>query len=249
MSWLRQFLRLRRQNGRVKLSLLFALLGLALAIDLGLGGGEYAAGLGPAEYVLERSQPGPATEAVLDQLRALEGVEAVSRQREVSLVSGERGLTVVVLSPQYLQDCYGLTPTGAAREYWLNPAAFSGFCAGETAPARVSFQEEGIQESGLFQLAPSLPGEEAFAVTGGSSAEMGDSPQVRLRLRGETAGAQALLEGAGFSVVNREELLEREHKAQLWMIRIRYEGLALVLTGLLAGALYCGGWEQAQRGT
>lgn len=242
MSWLRRFLGLRRRSGWVKLSLLFGLLGLALGVDLALGAGELA-GLGPVEYVLEGRQPGPVPEGLLEQLRELEGVEAVSRQGEALLVSGEKSLSVVLLSPQYLQDCYGLTSTGAAREYWLNQAAYAGFCGGEASPVRVEAQRDGAGESGLCRMAPGLPGEEAFAVAAGSSADMGSSSQIRLRFGGDEAGSRALLEGMGFSVLNREALLAREYAGELWMVRARYEGLALALSAALAVVLYRYGKE------
>jgi len=244
MSWLRRFFRLRRQSGWVKLSLLSGLLAAALAVDLALCAGELAA-QGPIEYVLERGQPGPVPEALLEQLRELEGVEAVSQQRDALLESGEKSLAVTVLSPQYLQDCWGIAPTGAAREYWLNPAAFQLFCGGEAAPAWIDAQRDGLRESGLCQRAPQLPGEAPFAVTAGSSADMGDSAQVRLRFGGEEAGSRALLESMGFLVVNQESLLAREYRAELWMLRARYEGLALLLAGALAAVLYRYGREQA----
>lgn len=238
MSWLREFLRLRRRSGKIKLALLLFLLAAFFAAGLAESAARYAENAGrPTEYILETAMTGPLLDGALARLEELEGVVGASRQRELSLTAGEKALTVTQLSSRYLSQCWGLAPEGAGRSCWLNQAAAQGFLGGAPLPAGLVCGNGTGEESVRFLPGDPLPGGSPLAVMAGSSWELGEPGTVRVMAapRG-LAGGAGQLEALGFTLQNRELLTAQRYEEELLLTRLGY-GLAALALALAAGRL------------
>ena len=95
-----ELLRLRKRSDKVKVALALFLLGILLMADLLVGAAKYISMAGePVEYVLSAGAEGAALNAKLLELGQRESVVSVSRQREYTLASGDRSVTVIEVSP------------------------------------------------------------------------------------------------------------------------------------------------------
>ena len=242
-----KLLRLRRRSDKVKLALGLFLLGAVLGWDVAFGAAGFLMESGePVEYVLAWGGNEASLEGKLRAVSQHEGVICASRQREYSLVMGERQLTVIQVSPEYLSACFGLRASGAGREFFLGSRSYASFCgAGEESPARLKCLrgEEGV--SGTFPLCGGLPVTAAMAK--GSSAELGDSQTLRVML--ESGGIEGrngdwLME-LGFSIENQELLTEAAHRLELLQARLSYGGLACLLALALGVQLFAAGRRES----
>ncbi|WP_322170499.1 hypothetical protein [Acutalibacter caecimuris] len=229
--------RLRRQNDKVKLAWVMFLAAGYFAVSGVVQAAQYAVGLArPVEYVL--AAPAAVGAERLKALAALEGVVAVSCQREYTLASGEKSLTVTELSEAYLAQCYGLAATGASRMFWLSPESYRAFLGEAPAPARLEFRTEEGMGSGVFGQVEMLGGQAPGAVTKGSAASLQDAVSVRvMTAHASLTGAQAAqMEALGFVVANRQALVTAAYETQLSLTRLGY-GAITCLLALLAGRL------------
>lgn len=240
MRRLTDFLKLRKQNDRVKLALLFFLLAGYFGVTSGMQVAEYASAVGePVEYVLQSPSTGAVLDMGMQKIREMDGVLGVSRQTEITLSTEDKSLVATVLDRQYLSNCYGLNSTGAGHQFWLSKAAFDSFLGNTASPARLAYQIEDSRESGNFTLADSFPAEESYAVTAGSTVDLGGSSTLRVMLeKTDLSGADVRrLESLGFSVMNREFLLEQSYETELMMTRLRY-GLIATILSVTAGIAF-----------
>ncbi len=242
-----ELLRLRKRSDKVKVALALFLLGILLMADLLVGAAKYISMAGePMEYVLSVGAEGAALNAKLLELGQRESVVSVSRQREYTLASGDRSVTVIEVSPEYLSACFGLETAGAGAEFFLGKRAFGAFCGGGAqSPARLKCQKGEDTVSGAFILAEGLP--EELALTKGASLTLDGARSLRVMLRGrDISGVEtAWLEGNGFVIENREALIETAHGTQLFLVKLRYGGAACVLALLLGRQLYKAGRGEA----
>ncbi len=236
MNALRRLWRLRREDGRVKLALLFLLAALALLGYAASGALEYAALLEqPVEYVLAAAESGAALDAALRRLVESGGAVGASRQREYSVSAGEKTLAVTELDGAYLAACYGIEANGEVKRFWLGSAAFSSFCGSKAeSPAQIAFEIGDKSETGAFYAAGSLP--EGLAVARGTTKTLSGSASARVMFaKTDPSGADAvLLQSMGFSVVNREELVRRSYEAELLLTRLGFSLLSAAFAGMLA---------------
>lgn len=246
MNGLRRLLGLRRRSDKVKLALLLFLLGALLGADLVSSAFRFFSEASkPTEYVLASAAQGAALEGRLQGMGQHEGVISVSRQREYTLTSGGREITVAEVSPEYLSACFGLSPRGAGREFYLGRGAFLSLCGPKAeSPARLTCERDGESFSGAFILCPGLP--ENAALARGSSATLSGAGTVRAMLDGrDISGLDAAwLEEQGFGIENGDELAEGSRRLELLGVKLRYGGLAFVLALLLGGQLFAAGFRE-----
>lgn len=249
MNRLKKLLGLRRRSDRVKLALLLFLLGALLGADIVSSAFRFFSEASePVEYVLVSAAEGAALEGRLQSMGQHEGVISVSRQREYTLTSGGREVTVAEVSPEYLSVCFGLSPRGAGREFYLGRGAFLSLCGPNTeSPARLVCERDGERFSGAFILCPQLPEDAALAK--GSSATLSGAGTVRAMFDGQDISGMdaAWLEDLGFGIENGDELAEGSHRLELLAVKLRYGGLAFVLALLLGWQLFAAGLR-AQKG-
>ena len=240
MNRIKRLLRLRKQDDCIKLALLLFLTAGWLLYSVVTQGLAYARlQAQPVEYVLESGFSGAVLEVNLQQLRALDGVVGVSRQREFSITASDRMLTVTELERQYLTDCYGIEIAGAEHRYWLNRGAFSVLFGSAASPARLTYQREDRTESGEFLLLPGLAGKGAYAVTLGNTTTLGTSATLRVMFEhGDLSGADVrTLQEFGFTVLNRAEMERRSFETELALTKFTHALLA-ALFALIAGAAF-----------
>ena len=240
MNRVKRLLRLRKQDDCVKLALLLFLAAgwlLYSAVTQGLAYARMQAR--PTEYVMESNSSGAVLEVNLQQLRALDGVVGVSRQREFSITSGKKALTVTALERQYLTDCYGVEPSNTDSRYWLNTAAYINFLGSAASPARLTYHREERTESGEFLLLPGLVGKGTYAVTLGNSTTLGASTTLRVMFEhNDLSGADVRkLEELGFTVFNRAEMERSGFETELALTRFTHALLA-ALFALVAGVAF-----------
>lgn len=249
MSWFREFLRLRRRSGKVKLALLLFLLAGCFGGDLVGAGARYAGAAGQTrEYIFDTAMTGSLLDGALSRLEELDGVIAASRQREFSITREEKSLTITQLSSRYLAECWGIFPEGAGRNYWLNQTAAQGFLGGTQLPVNSTYQTGEREESGRFLSGEALPQEDPLAVTTGSSAELGEPGTVRVMaaLSGPGGGV-GQIEALGFTLRNRELLTAQSYEEQLLLTRLGYGLAAMVLAAGAGRLLYREGKRESSR--
>ena len=240
MNRIKRLLRLRKQDDCVKLALLLFLAASWLLYGAVTQGVAYARLQSqPVEYVLESGFSGAVLEVNLQQLRALDGVVGVSRQREFSITASDRMLTVTELERQYLTDCYGIKIADAEHRYWLNREAFSVSFGSAASPARLTYQREDRTESGEFLLLPGLAGKGAYAVTLGKTTTLGTSATLRVMFEhNDLSGADGrTLQELGFAVLNRAEMERRSFETELALTKFTHAFLSALLA-LIAGAAF-----------
>ena len=249
MRWLKDFLRLRRRSGRVKLALLLYLAAAGFAGDVLAGLSEYNIRIRQSvEYILEAGGENGVLEAKLQELRTISGVVDVSRQREFTLTCGEKTLTVTELTGEYLTSCYGIKDMGFERQYWLSSEAFAELFGKEEPTQRMSYEVEERTESGVFVLTDSRL-EKVKAVAKGSSASLGGSNTLRVRLENrDLSGVSAEhMESLGFTIANREEMLTQSFETELMTTRLCYGMIACGLAVLAGYNLYLLGKMDQER--
>lgn len=236
MNRLAAFYARYRQEGRVKLALVFFLLAGHLAWQAAAGLASFAAeARQPVEYVLDTEAQGAVRAERITELRLMEGVVAVSRQKPCTLEIGSQSLNVTALESGYLARCYGIAP--AEGTVWLGEKAFRRIAGGEAGPSvrKLCTMDD---RTGTLELTllKALPDEMAVAL--GASATLGDDAQLRVRFDGRALSGARIerLEALGFSVADRESLLAEEFETRLLLTRLGYGGSAALLAALLGRA-------------
>lgn len=234
MTGLRELLRLRRQSDKVKWALAAFLLAGVLAVHLAGQLIQYLRAVGePVEYVLVCGSTGAKLESELHALEELDGVVSVSRQREYAVTVGSKTLTVTEVSEQYMTACYGIAEPGGS--FWLSVDAFWHLFGSGDSPAHSSCQDGERSFVGTFYRT-GLPGE--LAVVKGNTRSLGDSAELRVMFGGgDVSGTrQGALEKLGFTVRDREQIMEQEYEGRLLTARLEY-GLCALVMAMLAGRL------------
>ena len=241
MKRIKKLLRLRKQDDCIKLMLVLFLAAGWFTCTAVTQGIEYARlQAQPVEYVLESGLSEGSLEGSLQELQRAEGVAGVSRQREFSITAGNKLLIVTELERQYLTDCYGIELSDTDSRYWLNREAFSAFFGSRApSPSRLTYKGEEKMESGEFLLLPGLSGENAFAVTPGSTVTLGAASTLRVMFEhSDPSGADIRkLEGMGFTVLNQTEMQRLSYETELALTRFTYAAAA-ALFALIAGLAF-----------
>lgn len=248
MKLLFELLRLRKRSDKVKLAMILFLMGFFLAGDVLWGVTEFFSMAGePVEYVLNTGTEGARLDSKLQTILQRDSVICASFQREYALTSGSKRVLVTEVSPDYLSTCFGLNTAGAGSEFFLSTDVFKTFCGNSTlSPMRLTCNAGEENVSGTFTLYESLPG--GLAVTKGTSLTLGDAQTIRVMLRGrDTSGIETnWFEENGFTIENREVVIETAHETEILIVRLRYGGAACVLSVLLGWQLFASGQREVK---
>ncbi len=234
MKALQRLVRLRREDDRVKLMLVFLLLAGVLLGQAVSATVSYGALLRePVEVVLSAGQSGAALDGALQRLLEQPEVVGASRQRSLSLTAGDRSLQVTELDSAYLAACYGIE-AGEARRFWLGEAAFAAFC-GPTAesPVSVDYTGETGPARAAFYRVDALPA--GTAVTRGTTRSLSGTSQARVRFaRSDPSGAdEQRLQSLGLTVENTEAQVRLQAAGELTLTRLGFSLLGAGLSLLL----------------
>ncbi|MCM1498773.1 MAG: hypothetical protein NC124_09945 [Clostridium sp.] len=255
---LRELQKLRKQNDRVKIALLFILSGmLSLGLSVHYGISCVQIVNDRTEYVL--SGAAEITRADIDLLNSLSDIRCVSRELTESVTIKYQGqetvISGVLVSEEYIEELYGVEKRGGGQVFYMNPAAFlrmeeemglSAFPAAgqETWELAVTYLPDG-QEGGRYRTATlvvlpdSLHGDEPFICSCdlGAKLSYGTASVRVIRAKQQIedmTGAQ--FEKMGFQVEKKEKLVETNYKVQLLLVKLQYSMLLAVVC-LWAGFL------------
>lgn len=134
MNWWCRFLKQRRQSDRVKLQVVFVLLGLFFLGDfLYRCTGVWQFMQTPVEYIVTAA--GTVEETQISELREQEHVKTVSRQQMQTVTFSGKNKTVtadcLMLSREYLENAYGIQSGSGANVFYLNRTAWEGLAEAE----------------------------------------------------------------------------------------------------------------------
>lgn len=202
MKWWSRFLKKRRQSDRVKIMFFFFLVGIGF-----LGNFIYRGILinqtvnRPVEYVLTNPL-GKITDVQIGEIKNLDSVKAVSRQRETAVTLKNQGeevsIACVQLSADYLKLVYGIQKSGSMKTFYLNQAAWEQLFGAE---GKQLSETEGKLQSGDAEmgLAEFVLQEEGGDAEGGKpesgKTESGTAKVVLLASAGTEERACAYCEG------------------------------------------------------
>lgn len=177
----------------------------------------------------------------------------------------EYAISYTVLSEEYVRDIYQIRKSGASRIFYMNRAAHRQFGTAKTEFQAVCISGEPeadraggagqqftvkllLAEDILDQESPQIfvigsemgMGSQGFTVSGtGNGVGMsGQSTRVRVCFQRQDLDGSQLreLESLGYSLENRETLLDTEYQKNQLLLRMKYEMLigALLIVGALA---------------
>ncbi len=253
MQWLKRILKLRRQNDSVKLMVLLAVALVVLLVSEIRDVYEiYTYTDTPAEYEMTGNLT---DETALQELMDMEKVDMISLQAEegVTLKYKSKEITVncIYLSEQYLESVYNVGGQGAQSVLYANKAAFDAILR-DFEIYSYNHNTEEMKETGFVvqNLSEDKTPASKIVLYTGNTLVPEDEPlvfSIRHKSKLEkTAGKlrvyvakqdmeQLLLKqiaAKGYSVVNREDILEFENRINLLLQSIKYKAIIILLCGL-----------------
>lgn len=258
---IRELVKLRKQNDRIKIAFLFILSGMGFfGISVGNGIACFDVVNGRTEYVL--SGAGEITRTDIDLLNGIEDIRCVSRELEENVTikyqERETAISSVLVSKEYIEELYGVEGRGSGKVFYMNHAALLLIneelgLSDQAAAEKEAFEikvtylpdgEEGRYKSAvLMVLRDTLHGEEPFICTCDSTARLSYGT-VSVRVIREKqkiedmTGAQ--FEKMGFQVEEKERLIEADYEVRLSMVKLEYS-ILLAAVCLWAGFLLFAG--------
>lgn len=226
MKKLLDFLRLRKQYDSIK----FALILFVCAV-FSLTSGiiqivSYASYLDkPCEYILEAYSDSASLEIALQKICDTEGAVCASFQYDYIITTGDnKTLMVSELTQEYLWVCYGIEAETNSNKVWLNSVAFDEFIGdSESGSVRLSYIVDGKTETAEFIRWESLDSENAYAVSIGTTASLGNSHTVRVMFDNiDITGTNIRqIENLGYSISNREDMLLQSHEQEMLLLETK----------------------------
>lgn len=250
MNWWKSFLKLRRQNDAVKIALLMILAAVGFfAGAVYRGVMLYRLINAPVEYILTGTGD-------LSEIEALEGVVAVSTQKEQTMTVLYRGkeypVSYTVLSEDYLRAVFDIHKAGATPTVYMNQAAYRQFGSAESKLSVSCVQEEvdsdapGASGSPKQTTARLLLTEtilekeqpQAFAIRTAPDMQIREQPLRVCFQKRDLDGSQIKqLENLGFMLADREAQLPAEYEKKELLLRLKYEAGIGILCLIAAGAI------------
>lgn len=246
MNPISRFLKLRKQNDKVKIAVLM----FALAIGFLLSGilriSEFAAYTSAtSEYILLPASSASLSPERIAWLCDSEGIISASLQRKYTITvgSGETQIPIPVMevSSKYLADCFHIqTGTSGEEVFYLNKAAFDRLSAASSISSeRKSYTiNNGASHQARFLLCDSIPGETAAAFYAGTSVSLNTHSAESVRVMYQDSDITELrereLSSAGFSIQNQQDLLKGAYEKELFLKDILYDAVIIAIT-LTAG--------------
>ena len=259
---IRELIKLRKQNDRVKIAFLFILSGIGF-FGISVGNGISCLDIvnGRSEYVLSKAEQ--ITRKDIDLLNSVQDISCVSRELTENVTvkyrEGEAAVSSVLVSEEYIKELYGVEDRSSGKVFYMNHAALllineelglsdQAAAEKEAFEIKVTYLPEG-EEGGRYKsavlivLQDTLHGDEPFVCTCDSTARLSyGTASVRVirekRQIEDMAGAQ--FEKMGFQVEEKERLMETAYEVQLSMVKLEYS-ILLAVVCLFAGVLLFAG--------
>lgn len=243
MKWWSKFWKIRKQEDKVKLMVLFLLIGIGfLGHFIYEGGRLYQAVMTPAEYVLVSQAPAGVTNGQMTEIWELEPVSAVSRQQEQSLeLSSQRGkmtLTCLEVSQSYLEIAYGIREYSSMQVFYVNSLAYEELlrAMGYSNEEEIMTGEDwhmgyvlGGEETGMAKIivvTEGIPNDQPYAFHEGDSVSLAKNPSaIRVQVRQQDLDGRNVrqLRQSGLELVNegtvQKTLLFQERE----LLRMKYD--------------------------
>lgn len=256
MKWWSKFWKIRKQKDKVKLILLFVLLGIGFLGHLIYEGiCLYQITITPAEYILTCQNAAGITDNQMKELWEQEQVSAVSRQQELSLeLAGQRGkmnLTCLEVSQSYLENAYGIRSCSSMQVFYVNKLAYDeltrsmGYAEGGEAPPtewNMGYVLGG-EDSGMAKIifvSEGIPNDQPYAFHEGSSVKLAkNSPAIRVQVRKQDLDGMQVqrFQQSGLEIVNNTEVEETLFRQETLLLQMKYDCMIAMLCLLFAGCL------------
>lgn len=256
---MQEFLRLRRQQDAVKIIILYV---IAICVCGGFvvrDGIHYAKAIRETEEFKLIGNSQILTENKVQKVRQIEGVTAVSYDLTSSVTVQYYANTAVFeteyLSRDYIQDVYGILPTGSTMTFYANPAAYRQIIQSlskDSAPIKnteitVIYQTENVTANGdSDQLQNSrtariiqkeIGGDTPFICAVGEPVTLKTSGNLRIQVarQDQSQKVLALTSNLSFSNDNALEIYQAQAKLDKIFLQIKFE--LLLLAACLIAAL------------
>lgn len=256
MKWWSKFWKIRKQKDKVKLMLLFILLGIGFFGHLIYEGIRlYQITITPAEYILTSHDSTGITDKQMKELWELEQVSAVSRQQELSLeLAGQRGklnLTCLEVSRSYLENAYGIQSNSSMQVFYVNTLAYEelirsmGYVeGGDALPTDWNMGYIlGGEEAGMAKIilvTEGVPNDQPYAFHEGNSVRLAKhSPAIRVQVSQQDLDGMQVqrFRQSGLEIVNNTEVEEMLFRRETMLLQMKYDCIIAVLCLLSAGCL------------
>lgn len=256
MKWWSKFWKIRKQKDKVKLMLLFILLGIGFFGHLIYEGIRlYQITITPAEYILTSHDSTGITDKQMKELWELEQVSAVSRQQELSLeLAGQRGkanLTCLEISQSYLENAYGIRSCSSMQVFYVNQLAYEellrnmGYMDGSETPKEnwnmgyvLGGEESGMAK--IILVTEGIPNDQPYAFHEGNSVKLAkNSPAIRVQVSQQDLDGMQVqrFRQSGLEIVNNTEVEETMFRQEMMLLQMKYDCIIAVLCLLSAGCL------------
>ncbi len=256
MKWWSKFWKIRKQKDKVKLMLLFILLGIGFFGHLIYEGiCLYQITITPAEYILTSYDSAGITDKQMKELWELEQVSAVSRQQELSLeLAGQRGkanLTCLEISQSYLENAYGIRSCSSMQVFYVNQLAYEellrnmGYMDGSETPKEnwnmgyvLGGEESGMAK--IILVTEGVPNDQPYAFHEGNSIRLAKhSPAIRVQVSQQDLDGMQVqrFRQSGLEIVNDTEVEEMLFRQETMLLQMKYDCIIAGLCLLSAGCL------------
>lgn len=250
MKWLRDLLKKRRRDDRIKIIMIFALLGIIM-----LGNTVYRIvklyGIvtESEEYILAENETIKIKDLQIDALSKTENVISISRQKEIPLElkveTDSISLNCIELSESYLKTVYGINVNSMSRAFFINESAYNilmqsdGFAEelekGENCIlADYALGEDGIScgTAKVILVKGKLPDDMPYAFCKAQSADLGEnSSGVRVMFANSdlTSSNKDRLKDMGFVIADSDKTDIKNLLCENEFLHIKYSVLIIGL--------------------
>lgn len=255
MNWWSKFWKIRKQKDKVKLMVLFLLVGIGFFGQFIYEGIRlYQKVMTPVEYIMTGHSPGGVTDAQMVEIRELKQVTVVSRQQERSLeLSAQRGtltLPCLEVSQSYLEIAYGIQSYSSMQVFYVNPPAYEELLKIMREP---EYETEGAkecqmgyvlgnEETGMAKIIlveEGLPNDIPYAFHEGSSVSLAkNSTVVRIQMEQQDVDGmnEKRLQQIGLEPVNAGAVQDMACFLEQEILRMKY---ALLVAAISFLSVWC----------
>lgn len=259
----KRFLKLRKQDDRVKIILALAVLGAVFMIRAVYHGIRiYQTVQSSAEYVITADAPGGTLAGRQRELMQEENITAAGLWRQTSLTvkyqGRETAFSCSELSEDYMEEVYGIRDEGAMKTIYMNQKAISQLLQegdgigyfkenGEVRTLRVTYVKEADGDETFRQktaevvlVKEGVPEDAPFVFCKGDPIDLTKyASGIRVYTGGQELYGETVdrLQNKGFTIANMQEIRETEYLLQTEAVKIRYGVITAALCLFCAGVL------------
>ena len=255
MKWWSKFWRRRKQDDRVKMIVVFALAALFFSGKAIYTGIQLYHTTGECtEYILQVTSETGITDTQIKELKQMEEVNCVSRQKEISIAimagADEISISCVGVSKEYMKQVWNVSNHSAMKQLFVNEAATKmltergiSFEEGEGKIMYSVTDESGVQTNETAEVyklenLPKMETPYVFCMI--DNAELADSTNtIRVETNGKDLDGQRLaqFQQMGYYVVNEAEQKEERMRQEVEVLKIRYDVITALICAIAAGCL------------